>query len=98
MPRAGVDIVAVLDVSLRMQGEKLDHMKQAMMVVINNLGVSDRLSIVSFNTYENRLMKLTYMSDHEREGARLRINKLVASGQNDMGAGLREGAQVQTYF
>jgi uncharacterized protein YegL len=98
MPRAGVDIVAVLDVSLRMQGKKLDHMKQAMMVVINNLGVSDRLSIVSFNTYENRLMKLTYMSDHEREGARLRINKLVASGQNDMGAGLREGAQVQTYF
>jgi hypothetical protein len=98
MPRAGVDIVAVLDVSRRMRGEKLNHLKQAMKVVIDKLGVDDRLSIVSFNTYENRLMKLSYMSNNVRDVARLRINKLVAGGQNDMGAGLREGAQVQTCF
>ncbi|KAM3400556.1 hypothetical protein ACQJBY_005419 [Aegilops geniculata] len=94
MPRAGMDIVAVLDVSGRMQGEKLDHMKQAMMVVINKLGADDRLSIVSFNTYANGLMKLTYMSDHERDVARLKINELVAGGQSDMGGALQEGAQI----
>lgn len=94
MPHIGVDIVAVLDVSGKMRGEKLDHMKQAMMVVIDKLGVDDRLSIVSFSTYENRLMKLTYMSDKDQDVARLRINKLVARGQNDIGAGLQEGAQI----
>ncbi|CAM0958173.1 unnamed protein product [Alopecurus aequalis] len=94
MPHAGVDIVAVLDVSGKMRGKKLDHMKQALMFVIDKLGADDRLSIVSFNTYENRLMKLTYMSDQDRDVAKLRINKLVARGQNDMGAGLREGAQI----
>jgi Mg-chelatase subunit ChlD len=98
MPRVSVDIVAVLDVSRRMRGEKLNHMKQAMMVVIDKLGADDRLSIVSFNTYDNRLMKLTYMSNQHRDVARLRINKLVAGGQNDMGAGLREGARVHTTF
>ncbi|XP_047042788.1 uncharacterized protein LOC124646765 [Lolium rigidum] len=97
MPRVGIDIVAVLDVSMRMQGKKLDQMKQAMMVVIDRLSANDRLSIVSFNTYENRLMKLTHMSDHVREIARLKINKLSASGQNDMGAALREGAQILSW-
>lgn len=94
MPRAGVDIIAMLDVSRRIRGEKLDHMKQAMMVVIDKLGADDRLSIVSFNTYANCLMKLTYMSKQHRDIARLRIHKLVAGGQNDMDAGLREGAQI----
>ncbi|KAF7069292.1 hypothetical protein CFC21_074946 [Triticum aestivum] len=94
MRRLGIDIVAVLDVSGRMQGEKLDRMKQAMKVVIDKLGVDDRLSIVSFGTHENCLMNLTYMSDHDRDVARLKINELVAGGQNDMSAGLREGAQI----
>ncbi|XP_037474059.1 uncharacterized protein LOC119350232 [Triticum dicoccoides] len=96
MSRVSIDIVAVLDVSGRMQGEKLDHMKQAMMIVMDKLGADDRLSIVSFNTYENRLMKLTYMSDHDRDVARLKINELVAGGHNDIGAALREGSQCSS--
>jgi Mg-chelatase subunit ChlD len=96
MPRAGVDVVAVLDASGGMQGEKLERMKEAMLVVIDKLRAEDRLSIVSFSTYENRLTRLTYMTDHGRDVARLKINKLVASGQGDIAAALREGAEVKT--
>uniref|UniRef100_A0ACD5W2J8 Uncharacterized protein n=1 Tax=Avena sativa TaxID=4498 RepID=A0ACD5W2J8_AVESA len=94
MPRAGVDVVTVLDASGGMQGGKLEHMKDAMMVVIDKLRAEDRLSIVSFNTYENRLTRLTYMTDHGRDVARLRINKLVAGGQGDVAAALQEGAEI----
>jgi Mg-chelatase subunit ChlD len=94
MPRAGVDLVAVLDASGGMQGEKLEHMKEAMMVVADNLCAEDRLSIVSFNTYENRLTRLTYMTKHGRDIAKHKINKLVAGGQGDIAAALREGAEV----
>ena len=97
MPHAGVDVVAVLDASAGMQGEKLERTKKAMMVVIGKLRAEDRLSIVSFNTYENRLTRLTYMTDHGRDVARLRINKLVAGGQGDIAAALREGAEVNMY-
>jgi Mg-chelatase subunit ChlD len=96
MPRAGVDVVAVLDASGGMQGEKLERMKEAMLVVIDKLRAEDRLSIVSFSTYENRLTRLTYMTDHGRDVARLKINKLVASGQGNIAAALREGAEVKT--
>lgn len=94
MPRIGVDVVAVLDVSGRMKGKKLERMKQAMMAAIEKLGADDRLSIVSFNTCENRLTKLTYMSEYGQHAARRKINKLVANGQNDMGSALREGYQI----
>jgi hypothetical protein len=100
MSRAGVDIVAVLDASGGMQGDKLEHMKEAMMVVIDKLRAEDRLSIVSFSTYGNRLMKLTYMTNQGRDVARLKIKKLVASAghQSDISAALREGAEVNMYM
>ncbi|KAM0911677.1 hypothetical protein ACQ4PT_013294 [Festuca glaucescens] len=94
MPRAGVDLVAVLDASGGMQGGKLERMKEAMMVVVDKLRAEDRLSIVSFNSYENQLTMLTYMTEHGRDVARLKINKLVAGGQGDITAALREGAEI----
>uniref|UniRef100_A0ACD5W4P7 Uncharacterized protein n=1 Tax=Avena sativa TaxID=4498 RepID=A0ACD5W4P7_AVESA len=94
MPCAGVDVVAVLDASGGMQGEKLERLKEAVMVVIDKLRAEDRLSIVSFNTYANRLTRLTYMTDHGRDIARLKINKLVAGGRGDITAALREGAEI----
>jgi Mg-chelatase subunit ChlD len=93
----GADVVVVLDASAGMQGKKLECMKEAMMVVIGMLRAEDRLSIVSLNTYENRLTTLTYMTDHGRDVARLKIKKLVAGGRGDTAAALREGAEVNTY-
>ncbi|KAM0850667.1 hypothetical protein ACQ4PT_052932 [Festuca glaucescens] len=89
-----VDVVAVLDASAGMQGKKLERMKDAMMVVIGKLRAKDRLSIVSFNTYENRLTRLTYMTEHGRDVARLKISQLVADGQGDVVAALREGTEI----
>jgi Mg-chelatase subunit ChlD len=97
MPRAGVDMVAVLDASEGMQGGKLERLKEAMMVVIDKLSAEDRLSIVSFNTYENRLTRLSYMTEHGRDVAKLKINKLVAGGQGNIATALREGAEVNMY-
>uniref|UniRef100_A0ACD5W597 Uncharacterized protein n=1 Tax=Avena sativa TaxID=4498 RepID=A0ACD5W597_AVESA len=97
MLHAGVDVVFVLDASAGMHGEKLERMKEAVMIAIGKFRAEDRLSIVSFNTYENRLTRLTYMTDLGRDVARLKINKLVASGQGDIAAALREGAEVKSY-
>jgi hypothetical protein len=97
MPRHGVDVVAVLD----MQGERLELVKQAMMIVIDKLGHDDRLSIVPFQTRKHRLMELTYMSDdhdYGRDAARFKINHLKASSGRYLGdiarAALEDGAQV----
>ncbi|KAL0460178.1 UNVERIFIED_CONTAM: E3 ubiquitin-protein ligase WAV3 [Sesamum latifolium] len=46
--RAPVDLVTVLDVSGSMAGTKLALLKRAMGFVIQNLGPSDRLSVIAF--------------------------------------------------
>jgi hypothetical protein len=101
MPRVGVDIVAMLDVSRSMQGERLERMKQAMMIVIDKLGPNDRLSILSLQTHTHQLTKLTYMSDNQGHGwdaARLKISQLETSNGRDMGhitgGTLLQGARV----
>jgi len=98
MPRDGVDVVAVLDISANMQGETLELVKQAMMIVIDKLGPDDRLSIVTFQTRNHCLMELTYMADDGRDAARFTITKLKASSVRYKGriamAALKEGRQV----
>lgn len=93
--RAGVDVVAVLDVSGSMEGERLEHVKEAMEIFIGKLGPDDRLSVVSFATSVRRLTQLTYMSEQGRAVAKEIVDGLVADGSTNMGAALREGAMVR---
>ncbi|RCV35926.1 hypothetical protein SETIT_7G278500v2 [Setaria italica] len=96
----GVDIVAVLDVS--MSADKLKRTKDAMNIVINKLGPEDRLSIVSFGSDDvRREMELTGMSDHQgRKDAKDVVKRLLTQGgASSMGrrvplAALHEGAQI----
>ncbi|CAL4903867.1 unnamed protein product [Urochloa decumbens] len=90
----GVDIVALLDISGSMMGEKLVRLKEAMNIVIDKLGPEDRLSIVPFESKVNRVTDLTYMSEKGKNAARYEIKKLVAGGENVMGEALHEGAQI----
>lgn len=80
----GVDIVAVLDVS--MSADKLKRTKDAMNIVINKLGPEDRLSIVSFGSDDvRREMELTGMSDHQgRKDAKDVVKRLLT--QDSKGA------------
>ncbi|KAF2299751.1 hypothetical protein GH714_003058 [Hevea brasiliensis] len=47
--RPGLDLVAVLDVSGSMKGEKIAKVKTAMLFVIKKLSPIDRLSVVTFS-------------------------------------------------
>lgn len=92
--RAPVDIVTVLDVSGSMSGRKLSLVKMAVHFVIDNLGVSDRLSIVSFSDRATRMLPLRRMTDSGREDAKRAVSLLVASGGTNIVDGLTKGAQV----
>lgn len=56
--RAPIDLVTVLDVSGSMSGTKLALLKRAMGFVIQNLGPSDRLSIIAFSSTARRIFPL----------------------------------------
>jgi hypothetical protein len=104
IPRTGVDIVAVLDIDKMVLDEpKRNLLKQAMTMVIDKLGPSDRFSVVSFEAHLSfndktpRILELTSMSNQGRYFARQMVNKLSWSHGTSMVAGLEMGAEVRPH-
>lgn len=92
--RAPVDLVTALDVSGSMAGTKLALLKRAMGFVVQNLGPSDRLSVVAFSSAAHRLFPLRRMTESGRLRALQAINSLVSGGGTNIAEGLRKGAKV----
>ncbi|KAK6163356.1 hypothetical protein DH2020_000220 [Rehmannia glutinosa] len=94
--RAPVDLVTVLDVSGSMAGTKLALLKRAMGFVIQNLGPSDRLSVIAFSSTARRLFPLRRMTDNGRHEALQAVNSLTSNGGTNIAEGLRKAAKVLT--
>ncbi|KAL7148511.1 hypothetical protein ABFS83_06G183100 [Erythranthe nasuta] len=92
--RAPIDLVTVLDVSGSMYGKKLSLLKRAVHFVIDNLGPSDRLSIVSFSNQARRIFRLTRMTETGRCDAKLAVDSLSVDGGTNIVEGLKKGSQV----
>ncbi|MCL7033449.1 hypothetical protein MKW94_023574 [Papaver nudicaule] len=92
--RAPIDLVTVLDVSYSMEGRKLQLLKQAMGFVIENLGPSDRLSIITFSTNARRLFPLLLMTDSGKIRALEAVNSLAVISETNIVEGLKKGAKV----
>ncbi|KAK6268365.1 hypothetical protein QUC31_012525 [Theobroma cacao] len=91
--RAPIDLVAVLDVSGSMAG-KLALLKRAVCFIIQNLGPSDRLSIVTFSSSARRMLPLRRMSGGGHDEAIRVINALTSSGGTNIVEGLKKGVKV----
>ncbi|XP_026448823.1 E3 ubiquitin-protein ligase WAV3-like [Papaver somniferum] len=92
--RAPIDLVTVLDISGSMKGTKIQLLKRAMGFVIDNLGPSDRLSVISFSSNARRLFPLLLMTGSGKQHALQAVNSLVADGETDIVGGLKKGAKV----
>ncbi|CAO2152968.1 unnamed protein product [Urochloa humidicola] len=93
--RSGLDLVAVLDVSGSMYGNKLHKLKTAMKFVISKLGPLDRLSIVSFSSNAEKRCKLRLMTVDAKEDIKHIVeNDLSAGGSTNMRDGLKMGLDV----
>ncbi|KAI4322282.1 hypothetical protein L6164_021993 [Bauhinia variegata] len=92
--RAPIDLVTVLDVSGSMAGTKLALLKRAMSFVIQNLGSSDRLSVIAFSSTARRIFPLRRMTDTGRQEALQAVNSLASNGGTNIAEGLRKGAKV----
>ncbi|CAN4080310.1 unnamed protein product [Withania somnifera] len=92
--RAPIDLVTVLDVSGSMAGSKLTLLKQAVCFVIDNLGPSDRLAIVTFSSAAQRNFPLRRMTEQGRREAAQAVNAISANGGTNIVEGLKKGVRV----
>ncbi|XP_022724855.1 uncharacterized protein LOC111281377 [Durio zibethinus] len=91
--RAPIDLVAVLDVSGSMAG-KLALLKRAVCFIIQNLGPSDRLSIVIFSSSARRILPLRRMCSSGHDDAIRSVNALSSSGGTNIVEGLKKAVKV----
>ncbi|XP_048527367.1 E3 ubiquitin-protein ligase WAV3-like [Triticum urartu] len=92
--REGLDLVAVLDVSGSMSGDKIESVKKALQFVIMKLTPMDRLSIVTFDSSARRLNPLRSMTQAAQTDLKAIVNGLAAGGGTDIKAGLDLGLAV----
>uniref|UniRef100_A0A0E0K6K3 RING-type domain-containing protein n=1 Tax=Oryza punctata TaxID=4537 RepID=A0A0E0K6K3_ORYPU len=92
--RAPVDLITVLDVSGSMAGTKLALLKRAMGFVIQNLGSSDRLSVIAFSSSARRLFPLRRMTETGRQQSLQAVYSLTSNGGTNIAEGLRKGSKV----
>ncbi|KAF7842485.1 E3 ubiquitin-protein ligase WAV3-like [Senna tora] len=91
---APIDLVTVLDISGSMAGSKLSLLKHAVHFIIQNLGSSDRLSIVVFSSTAHRILPLRRMNESGRAEAALTISSLLTDGGTNILNGLKKGLRV----
>jgi hypothetical protein len=92
--RAPLDLVAVIDTSGSMGGNKLENVKKALSFIIRKLTDRDRLCIVEFHSNVNRLCQLRCVTEAARPKLEDIVNGLQVVGTTNIEAGLREAVTV----
>ncbi|KAL5699961.1 hypothetical protein ACHQM5_025473 [Ranunculus cassubicifolius] len=92
--RLGVDLVTILDISGSMKGTKIEKMQLAMQFLVQKLGPTDRLSVVTFNRRAERLCPLRQMTEDSRAEIAEQVNALVARSSTNTAAGLKMAMKI----
>ncbi|OMJ82995.1 hypothetical protein SteCoe_16209 [Stentor coeruleus] len=92
--RSGVDIICVIDVSGSMNGDKIELVQKTLEFMITQMASDDRVSIVSFNNFSEKLLPLTVMNDSGKIKAQEAIERLYTSGGTNIISGLDYGINI----
>jgi len=93
--RRHMDLVCVLDISGSMGDQnKIGDLKSAMRFIIDELQPTDRLSIVTFENFGHRCLRLRRMDSQGRDEATVQTMRLQAGGGTNIAEGLDLGLAV----
>ncbi|KAI3836321.1 hypothetical protein MKW92_049283 [Papaver armeniacum] len=92
--RLGVDLVTVLDISGSMRGKRLLKLKLAMKFLVQKLGVTDRLAVVTFNRRADKLCPLRRMDAASQREILDEVDGLTARSATNTEAGLKMAFEI----
>lgn len=92
--RALVDIVAVIDRSGSMSGEKLKLVKTTLEFVVSQLTAKDRLCLVVYDDKVDLVFPLTFVSSENKTDIMGKIQSVQTKGSTNLCGGLLKGMQI----
>eukprot|EP00731_Ephydatia_muelleri_P001001 Em0001g1001a len=95
--RVAIDVVAVIDQSGSMAGEKIERVKKTLLFVISQLQKCDRLALVTYDSQTYVKFHLLHMSNRNKRTASDVVNSIRAGTNTDLCAGLLKGMEEVTY-
>ena len=91
--RSPVDIVAVIDHSYSMKGNKLFLVKKTLRFIIDQLQSCDRLGLVVYNDLVSVEFPLTQMTKENKEMTKSKVEKIREHGTTNLCGGLLKGME-----
>lgn len=91
--RPSLDIVAVLDVSGSMSGEKISLVRKSMRRLVRSLGPQDRVAFVTFDSRVSTVMKFCNLDEQNKTKAYDIISKLRPGSSTNLCGGVVEGVE-----
>ena len=91
--RSPVDIVAVIDHSGSMAGEKLDLVRKTLLFVIDQLKPCDRLCLVLYDDLVSVEFPLTPMTKQNKEMTKSKVENIAHRGATNLCGGLLKGME-----
>src|SRR5687767_8018591 len=93
-----LNIGILLDVSVSMQGEKLENAKQACALLLQQLSPQDRATVCVFSTGARAVVKSQMFEDSVKQQALATVGKLKVEGATDLLSGINQVyAEVAPY-
>ena len=92
--RAPIDLVAVIDRSGSMSGEKLELVAKVLHFVAQHLKSIDRLSIVTYDSDVEELVSLMNITHKNRDEIDAKIERIYARGGTNLSGGLLKGMNI----
>lgn len=91
--RAAADIVAVIDKSGSMAGQKQDLVKTMLSDMVNTLSPVDQLSIITYQDNVTTDLPLCFLTEEGKNTARAAINSITSGGCTNLSGGLVQGVK-----
>lgn len=86
--RPGIDLICVIDVSGSMSGTKIELVKKSLSYIIELLGESDRISLITFENFATRLIPLLRVVPKNIKQIEEAIGTLSGRGGTSIYAGM----------
>ena len=88
--RKPVNIIAVVDESGSMGGNKMEYAKKSLMKMVDHLGSEDRLGIIAFTSEVRTIFEPTMMETKNKDTYKNMVSKLQALSATNFSGGLIE--------